>query len=131
MKLRIQGNYIRFRLTQSEVATLAAGARLEESTQFAPAASDFFTYVVEKASQCREVRAWRSDGQIGVTLPDDLVQAWAKTDQVAIEHCQPVGEGAVLHIAVEKDYRCLHSGKDGEENDNFPNPNDAAAPRGQ
>jgi hypothetical protein len=129
MKLRIQGNYIRFRLTQSEVARLAAGGRLEESTQFTPAASDLFTYVVEKASPCSEVRAWRSDGQIGVTLPDDLVRAWAKTDQVAIEHSQPVGEGAVLRIAVEKDYRCLHSQKDEDESESFPNPNDTATAR--
>jgi len=129
MKLRIQKNSIRFRLTQSEVATLAAEGTLEESVQLTPAVSDLFTYVLEKSSRCREVRAWRSDCKIGVTLPDDLVRAWANTDQVGIEQTQAVREGVALRIAVEKDFRCLHPGTHEDESDNFPNPNDAANAR--
>ena len=124
MKLRIHGNSIRFRLSQSEVASLASEGRLEESVQLTPAKSDLLTYVLEKSSQCREVRAWRSDCKIGVTLPDGLVRSWATTDQVGIEQTQPVGEGALLHIAIEKDFRCPHSNTHEGEGDNFPNPDD-------
>jgi hypothetical protein len=127
MKLRIHGNSIRFRLSQSDVAVLTSEGRLEELVQLTPAASDLFAYVLEKSSQCREVRAWRSDFKIDVTLPDDLVRSWATTNQVGIEQTQTVGEGGLLHIVIEKDFRCLHSRTDEDEGDNFPNTNDPRA----
>lgn len=120
MKLRIQGNSLRFRLSQSEVAALATEGRLQESVQITPAASDLLIYTLETSSQCKEVRAWRSDCKIGVTLPDQLVQSWAATDQVGIEQIQPVGAGAHLRIAVEKDFDCQHGRTDPSQGSNFP-----------
>jgi hypothetical protein len=82
-----------------------------------PAASDLLTTVLEQSSQCRKVRAWRSDCTIGVTLLEDLVRSWATTDQVGIKQTRPVGEGALLPIAVEKDFRCLYCRIDQDERD--------------
>ena len=76
--------------------------------QITSAASDLFIYALETPSQCKEVRAWRSDRKIGVTLPERLVRSWAATDQVGIEQTQPIGAGAHLRIAVEKDFDCQH-----------------------
>jgi hypothetical protein len=128
MKLRVQGSSIRFRITQSEVASLAAGARLEDSTQFGPAPSEILTYAVEVSSQCSKVRASYSKGVIQVTLPANLAQAWVRTNQVGIEYAQPLGNAAFLKIAVEKDFRCFHPGRGENERDNFPNPNDPSGP---
>jgi hypothetical protein len=124
MKLRIQGNSIRFRITQSELASLAAGARLEDSTQFGPAPSESLTYAVEISSKCSDVRASYSKGVIQVTLPANLALAWVRTNQVGIEHAQPLGDAALLKITVEKDFRCFHSVTGQDERDNFPNPNE-------
>ena len=120
MKLRIHGNSLRFRLSQSEVAVLAAEGRLQEAVQITPAASDLFIYALETSSQSKEVRAWRSDCKIGVTLPEQLVRSWAASDQVGIEQVQPVGAGTHLRIAVEKDFDSLHPRKHHLEGHNLP-----------
>ena len=124
MKLRIQGNSIRFRVTQSEMATLAAGAKLEESTQFGPSPSEVLTYAIEMSSQCSEIRASYSKGKIEVTFPADLARTWASTSQVGIEYSQPTARGEVLKITLEKDFHCLHAKLGEDERDNFPNPGD-------
>ena len=120
MKLRMHGNSLRFRLSPSEVATLASEGKLEESVQITPAASDLFIYVLETSAQCQEVRAWRCDCKLGVTLWEQLVRSWAASDQVGIEQTQPIGAGAHLHIAVEKDFDCLHPGRPHPKGRNFP-----------
>ena len=122
MKLRIHGNSIRFRVTQSEVAILAAEGKLENWAQFTPSAADRFGYAIEVSSQCSEMHASCSGGVILVTLPANLARTWANTNQVGIEHAQPAADGGVLRIAVEKDFRCLHSRPGENETDNFPNP---------
>lgn len=126
MKLRIHGNSIRFRISQSEVARLLSEGRLAETVQLT--SSDSFAYVLETSSQCREVRAWRSDFKIGVTLPEQLAQSWGSSSQVGIEQTQPIGENGFLRIVVEKDFACLHPGTDANETerDSFSNPNAAA-----
>lgn len=129
MKLRMQGNSVRFRVTQSETAALAAGARLEESAQFGPAPGEMLTYALEISAKCSEVRASYSNGMIQVTLPADLARAWASTSQVGIDHAQPIMGGSVLIISVEKDFQCVHSKPGEDERDNFPNPNDPSHAR--
>jgi hypothetical protein len=133
MKVRIHDNSIRFRLTQSEVARLAAEGRVEGSVRFAPAPDDLFTYAVETSAQCVEVRAQRSEREIWVTLPENLARAWATEDQVSIEHVQRIGADALLRILVEKDFRCLHHGPGDNEGDadSFPNPDAAASRQGE
>jgi uncharacterized protein DUF7009 len=57
MKLRIHGSSIRFRITQSEMAALVDGARLEDSVQFGPAQTEILNYAVENiASMFRSSR---------------------------------------------------------------------------
>jgi hypothetical protein len=131
MKVRIHDNSIRFRLTQSEVARLAAEGRVEGSVRFAPAPDDLFTYAVETSAQCVEVRAQRSEREIWVTLPENLARAWATRDQVSIEHVQRIGADALLRILVEKDFRCLHPGQKEGDADSFPNPGEAARRQGK
>jgi hypothetical protein len=122
MKLRIQGNSIRFRVTQSEMAALSAGARLEESAQFGLTPSETLTYAIELSSACADVHASFSKGIIRLTLPSDLAQVWATTSQVGIEHAQPIAGAAVLKISLEKDFNCLHPRVGEDQLDNFPNP---------
>lgn len=129
MKLRIQDNSIRLRLTRGEAAKLGAGERVEGTIRFALAPSAALTYAVETSPLCNQVQATGSDREIRVTLPADLARTWANTDQVSIEDRQPIGPDAFLSILVEKDFRCLHtpSAEQGTDSDNFPNPADVAA----
>lgn len=129
MKLRLQGDSIRFRLTQGEVANLAAGQKVEASVRFAYGPKGVLTYAIRTAPKPNGVKADFSEQEICVTLPDAVAQTWATTDQVSIEHLQPTGDDGFLRILVEKDFRCLHSeaGQQQDEGDTFPNPADVAA----
>lgn len=122
MKLRIHGNSIRFRITQSEMAALVDGVRLEDSVQFGPDRTEILSYAVEISPQCSEVRASYSKGMIRVLLPVNLARALAGTNQVGIEHVQSIAEGVTLKIVLEKDFQCFHPSPGENESDNFPNP---------
>jgi hypothetical protein len=122
MKLRIHGNSIRFRITQSEMAALVDGVRLEDSVQFGPAQTEILSYALEISPQCSEVRALYSQGVIQVVLPVNLARALAGTDQVGIEHVQSIAQGVALKIVLEKDFQCFHPRTGENESDNFPNP---------
>jgi uncharacterized protein DUF7009 len=122
MKVRIHGNSIRFRITQSEMAALVDGVRLEDSVQFGPAQTEMLSYAVEISPRYSEVCALYSKGVIQVVLPVNLARALAGTDQVGIEHVQSVAEGVVLKIVLEKDFQCFHPKAGENESDNFPNP---------
>jgi hypothetical protein len=115
MKLRIKGNTIRFRLTQSEVAQLGRGATLRDSTEFAPA--QHLTWLLEPAPAISEMEAAFRDATVSVRLPKSDVQTWANTDTVGI-----YGQTGVLEISIEKDFRCLTRTGSPEEADAFPNP---------
>ena len=122
MKLRIHGNSIRSRITQSEMAALVDGVRLEDSLQFGPAQAEVLSYAVEISPRCSEVRAWYSKGIIQIILPVNLARALAETNQVGIEHDQSISEGVTLKIVLEKDFQCFHPRPGENESDNFPNP---------
>jgi hypothetical protein len=108
-------------MTQGEVAKLASTGAVEESVQLTANPDDCLVYVVDTSTEWPDPRVWRSGQRIGVTLPRHSALLWAETDQVGIEHFQPVAGASGLRIVVEKDFRCLQPRIDEDESDNFPN----------
>jgi hypothetical protein len=82
MKLRIQGNSLRFRLTRSEVAKLHDDGVIAETTHFGVGHS--LTYRLRKGTDAVDVRAELADGVITVSAPTAAVHQWATSDQVGI-----------------------------------------------
>lgn len=124
MKIRIQGNSIRLRLSQSEVATFSETGSVSDSIGFGGSAGAVLTYALETTS-APEMSATFEGGSIKVFVPSDLAHNWATMEQeIGIEHLQrfPSNEGA-LRILVEKDFKCLADRPGEDESDNFPNPN--------
>ncbi len=113
MKLRLHGNQLRLRVSQSEVAQLAETGVVKETVTFAPGQT--LSYTLE-ASAAATVGAVFEEGQIKVTLPRPEVTHWIQSDQVGIE-----GSSGPLSLLVEKDFQCLH-GSSPEDADSFPNP---------
>ncbi len=123
MKLRIQGNSIRLRLSRPDVARLDHDGRVEETIAFGMHAGDALAYAVEASPAATGVAARLAPGRITVVLPQALAREWAATDRVGIAAEQPgVGpDGAgVLRILVEKDFACLD--RRDEDADAFANP---------
>lgn len=120
MKLRILDNTLRMRLSQSEVRLIRDKSLLRATVRFP--GDTRFEYVLESSPASVTASAQFSDGTIHVVLPESKVIKWAESDVVAIECEQAVGNGDVLTLLVEKDFKCL-SPRDGEnEADMFPHP---------
>jgi hypothetical protein len=119
MKLRIQGNSLRFRLTRSEVAKLYEDGAIAETTDFGVVHS--LTYRLQKAAGGADVRAELADGAITVSAPGSMVDKWATSDEVGI-----AGRDGILRIAIEKDFRCL-TRREEDEVDAYPHPVEQAS----
>ena len=118
MKLRIRGNSIRLRLTQSEVARLAADGRVENVTSFG---STEFKYAVAVSRRGETMQADLGDNEITVSVPTETVAEWAGSEQAGIEGSQAV-RGGELQILIEKDFACLKPRHGEEDADTFANP---------
>jgi hypothetical protein len=123
MKVRIQANSIRVRLTQSEVRRIASGNSVEQTTAFSLLAK--LCSRVEPSSQVLKLIAAFENHCLILRLPVIEARHWAESDEVGIEAEQPIGDGTSLRMIIEKDFECLHPR--GEEiADAFPRPARAA-----
>jgi len=122
MKLRIRGNSIRLRLGESEVAQLVKDGRVSESIQFSAFPGSRLTYTVVTSPDAKEITARLRDSEIEVTVPEGLGQGWANSEQVGLNHVQPIDNEVNLSILIEKDFRCLEPRPGEDQSDTFTNP---------
>lgn len=93
-------------------------------TRFGPAAR--ITYAVEVAPGVEEVSVRSEADGFAVLVPEVLAREWVETDRVGFACEHPVGAGASLRVAVEKDFRCLH-GDAPDDSAAFPHPDAPAS----
>ena len=120
MKLRIRGDSLRFRLTQSEVASLHEQGWWQDCVRLGPAAAPRLDYRVESLA-VGDATVTFVPGEITVVtavLPVEQVAAWATSQEVGMYFDTAWG----TKVAVEKDFRCLDESRDEDESDNFANP---------
>jgi hypothetical protein len=126
MKLRIHGNSLRLRLSQSEVAQFSKTGFVEDSIQFAPGAS--FSYALESLSSLSAPKALFSNGWLRIQVPGPDATNWACSDRVSISGEQAIDSGKTLAILIEKDFQCLHGDAE-RDPDAYPNPIEETARR--
>ena len=112
MKIRIKGNSLRYRLTQSDVASIIKDGRLEELTEFGHGA---LIYALQTTTDY-DLSATYHDNRITLFVPHSMMERLANTDEVGFES----GQGK-LFLVVEKDCTCLDN-VDEDQSDNDPNP---------
>jgi hypothetical protein len=105
MKLRIQNNSLRFRLTQSEVMRLMETGQVEDEVRFT--ADRALHYSVASNKALKNIKVEYAADCLRVLLPAPSVLAWAESDQVCIANHGGAGHGRV-QVLVEKDFPCLH-----------------------
>ena len=120
MKLRIKGNSLRMRLSQSEVDILASTGSVMDVINFGQAK---LTYQLTLAKS-NEISAVYHDNVIAINVPQDTGAKWATSDQVGIEEDIDLGDGEVLSILIEKDFKCLTVRPGEDESDLYENPQD-------
>lgn len=113
MKIRIKGNSVRFRLTQSEVKQLCEKGSVKAQTQIREAT---FGYEVVMDVENEQMSAEFKEGNITLFLPKKLGEGWNVNNEVGFEHQQ--GE---LYLLLEKDFTCLDNTME-DQSDNYPNP---------
>lgn len=118
MKIRIKGNSVRFRLTQTEVKTLCERNMVREKTQFNEA---HFVYAVKVSDQHESIQASFFDQGILLFVPKGTLADWYTNDQVGFYHTQILDNGQKLELTLEKDFVCLDDRAE-DESDNYPNP---------
>ena len=115
MKLRIQGNSLRLRLTQKEVALVRNRGLVESLIEFAPGRS--LIYLLEGSPNAETMSATFDGHAIRVTIPMDQMTEWVDSDRVGIESRPQNG----IQVLVEKDFQCLHRSVE-QEPDAYPLP---------
>jgi hypothetical protein len=115
MKLRIQGNSLRFRLTQTEVACLHDSGRVESAVRF-PAGREL-RYSIVSSPDAADVSVDYECDAICVLVPRAVAAAWVESSQVSIVgSCHPN-----IEVLIEKDFKCLHKPAE-RDPDAYPHP---------
>lgn len=113
MKLRINENSIRLRLTPEEVGSLSKG---EKVSSFVELLNGQFSYELIAGD------AWGAEtagSSIYISIPQTKVLGWAENSKVGFEQRFENG----LLLLIEKDFQCLHPRKHEQEDHLYPNPN--------
>jgi len=118
MKIRIKGNSIRFRLTQTEVKAVCESDVVSEKTPFNEA---HFVYTVKASNQYDHLHASFLDQGILLFVPKNTLSDWHTNDEVGFYHTQVLDNGQKLELTLEKDFVCLDDRAE-DETDNYPNP---------
>lgn len=116
MKLRIKGNTIRFRLTQTEIDSIYKGS-LEDKTHFPGGNS--LTYKIQKGDS---FKCQFKNEEVIISVTPKVIEDWANSDKVSIENSIELDDGSQLEVSLEKDFKCLTDRPKEDESDMYPNP---------
>ena len=119
MKLRIRGNSLRLRLSQSEVQSLSEQGAVEDRIEFPGGAR--LVYRLRADKNTAEISSDYGKDLIEVRVPEALARQWCGTDLVTLDGEQTTASGQ-LRLKVEKDFACLAPREGEDESDNFAHP---------
>ena len=115
MKLRIEDDTLRLRVSQSELDEFAQKGRVEGAVHFGLNPTQRLTYALERGSERPQtmpdeepVQIHYEPGALTVLVPFTVAKMWVETDQNGFSHNLPIAENQHLRILVEKDLDCRH-----------------------
>ena len=116
MKIRIRGNSIRLRLTQTEIDTFAKVGIVTDTLDFGNGTK--LLYTLEKTDKSSLSSVFENN-TIRTFFPQMKILEWTRTDMVGLDNSADQKE---LYILVEKDFQCLKPRSGEDDTDAFPNP---------
>lgn len=119
MKLRINKNSVRLRLSQLEVKSIDEKGEVQCELNLG---SGIFRYRLVK--QGNVITTDYSKDCISIAVPEKVISDWTRTDQVGIDHQITLHNNEVLSVLIEKDFKCLTDRPHEDESDLFQNPLD-------
>jgi hypothetical protein len=121
VKLRIQRNSLRLRVSRSELVRFAETGLLQETVYFGSEQGSELTYALAQEGSGPGLEVEAVAGQVKVLVPTHLARTWAESEQVGIDGAVDLGARGILSILIEKDFACIDR-SDQENADTFPNP---------
>lgn len=106
MKLRIQGNSLRLRISEADLNRLRWEGRLECWMGLGP--NRRFTYALEASNDAARIMALYESDALTLVMPREWVDQWNPAEEVRFESMQDIDGDQQLHIIVEKDLQCRH-----------------------
>ena len=110
MKLRIEDDTLRLRLSQVEVQEFAKKGRVAAVVHFGPGPQQQMTYALERAAEASASAVQVRFDSTGLTVlvPTAVATAWTSTEQNGFSENLPLAEAQHLRVLVEKDLDCRH-----------------------
>ncbi|WP_026463175.1 DUF7009 family protein [Adhaeribacter aquaticus] len=108
MKLRVQSNSLRLRLSETEVTQFKQTGQIEERIQFGPSEDQVLRYVLAFSANTPVVTATFEQAQVTVLVPESIAAQWVNSEQNGFEGFIDNGTERGLKILVEKDLDCFH-----------------------
>lgn len=115
MKLRLEENSLRLRLSEAEVAQFARTGQVAYTIAFGPTPETTLHYSLERlpdalpdAALATTVRVHYEAGRLAVQVPAAIAHEWTDTENIGFSERVLVAENQELRILVEKDLDCRH-----------------------
>ena len=102
MKIRILGNSIRMRLSQTDMSELEKKGERIEQVDFGSSRFEYGIKIEEG-----DISASFAHGRMVVSIPHELANPWISTEQVGIEKTLVQPNAPEMKILLEKDFACL------------------------
>jgi hypothetical protein len=118
MKLRIEDNTIRIRLSQPEILALMEKNSVKMTTPFPGSTLKTEVQLTER----EEIECTYSNDRIGLLLPISFLSKWESDEKIGFETRLPLENGGELLILVEKDFKRLVNKKQIDESNLYRNP---------
>jgi hypothetical protein len=124
MKLRINGNSLRLRVSPSEMTRLIQSGRIDETVHFGSEEGAKLTYALEHTSRVQAMMVRYEPQQVTVVVSSGDAKRWAAGEDVGL-YGESASSHGPLELAIEKDFACLDK-NDAVDADTFPNPKQGA-----
>ena len=108
MKLRIQGNSLRLRLSEAELQQFGQTGRVAEDVVFGPQPNQTFHYLLMRSPDHAVVSATFLANTVAVYVPIAVADHWINSEHNALEGHLDNGLEEGLKILIEKDLDCRH-----------------------
>ena len=103
MKLRLNGNAIRLRLSQIDVAKLALEGLLEEQLKFSNDTALLYRLLAKE--EIRKPAISYAENIITVTIPQDFTNDWPHNKVTGTSATHTTVDGNEIFILIEKDFK--------------------------
>jgi hypothetical protein len=106
MKLRLEENSLRLRLSEDEVRQFAATGRVAQALAFGSGPGQALSYALERlpeASPAPAVQVRYEAGALVIEVPAHVARNWTDTENIGFRSQILAADGQELRIVVERD----------------------------